>query len=587
MAEIFGEIGRVVLPLVADALGVLAPAIATVGDVVSVVIAVLSPLLGLIDAIPEPILAGVAAFVAMRAAVALATTALATAVPALAAVLGPIGLVATAVGVALAVTKSFSASQAEQRAELQASASAFLDHAESIQADIEAMVEQRLASKNQEDDIRRIGVSVREFTDFATSGRTGMLLFTDALERAGEVTPGLADAIREVALEGGNIEDIFDRGSLSTDDFTDSNLGLLESFGDLADSANEAAQAALNKLVNDEKLTDQAAKLAVEQTRNTDGTENYVKALRLVAPETADAVEATADLTEGLGEEESQLIDTEQALNDLLDATLGFLNSQLAAEQANRRFGDSIAEVVQGQADLAAARREHGASSNEAREAEEELAEAIRDARDAALAAAEGELRLAQDRATAAGEKLSAAEQQDIFRSSLERAAAQASGPTREAIQGLITLYDTIPAVKRTEIQVEAAKAEAELKRIIGLLNKDFSVLLRLAGLSSIPGAAAGGTFGGGQLVTVGEAGRELVYVQPGTTATVLPNPATERALSQPVGLDPATMAALERIATQPTIAATIAVAPAQGGSSYDAALEVAAQLRTLAARLR
>lgn len=619
LAETFGELASTVLPSFIDALRVAAPVVSTVADVVQLLLGALRPILSLIDAIPDPVLAGVVAFVAFNSILGPVTTAISALIGRVALAAGPagfaglvspIGLAAAALAGAIGIVTSFTAAKEEQRKKIAEVSQAFLDEATSIDADVQAIVRSRVESKNQEDDLRRLGLSVREFSSLATGGREGFLTFVEALERGGEVTPAVAAALREAGGTSGDFGQALLAAGGTAREATESNLGLVDSFTKIADEAQKAAEATLTKLVNDEKLTDAAVAQALATSRNADGTINYVAALERLAPAQEEGAEATSDaadkaaqwgrdagdassaaddLAEAFEREVEQAEAAEEALGELLDATVRLLNTQISTEEANRRFGESLDDVARGADAVAVANREHGRSSEEAAEAQREYEEAVRDARDAALASAEAILRLADDTATAEGRTLTAAERQSIFRGALQETADKANGPVKAAIQGLISTYDKVPAEKRTRLTADASDANkvidaylAKLKAI-GLDPGRFRIL----GNAIVPGAQHGGTFTGPQVVEVGEAGRELVYVQPGVTATVLPNPQTERVLAaQSVSLDPAVQATLERLASEPRIAASIGVSAPDAATAYLTAYEITSHLEGLATRM-
>lgn len=616
LAEVFGELGGTLVPVAIDALKAAAPTISTVADIVQILLAVLRPVLGIIDAIPDPVLAGVAAFALFRATigpVATGSASLASRIGSLsgpagfAGLVSPIGLAAAALGTAIGVITAYNARKDEQRRRIQEVTTSLLDETQAIEESIQAQVRERVASRNQEDDLRRLGLSVREFADLTSSGQEGFEDFLDALERTGEVTPAVAAGLRETAGSGDGLGAAVERAGGSIKELQDSNLGLVDSFLALSSEQQKAAQAALTRLVNEEQVTEAQIRQAEATNRNVDETTNYVAALEAVRPSAegaADAVDELGSTTDStsrsatlaglsaeqlaaaLEEETVAAKDADDALSGLLDATVALLNTQISTEQANIRFGDSLADVAAKAADLAAAEREHGAASAEATAARREYEDSIRDGRDAALAAAEAELRLAEDTAAASGSALTAQERQDIFRSSLERVAGQATGPTRDAILGLLTTYDTIPAEKRTVLTAETAEAQRKVDELRGRIdNLGRKLTVDIVASNVVRAAQHGGTFGPGPLM-VGEAGRELIFISPGTTATVLPNPATESLLSGGGRVDSALVSALQAVASRPVIAPSIAVSAPNASAAYATALETAQQLRALSIRL-
>lgn len=594
--EVFAELARSLLPTVADALLALAPAISAVSDIVQILLGALRPVFSVLEAIPDPVLAGVAAlFVFHKAlnfvsfAIGKAALSLPAAGAGFAGLISPIGLVAAGLAVALAVTNSHSAAQEESRRRTEELTVAFLDQADAIDADIEALVNDTIAAENHGDALRQSGISVREFADLASDGARGLETFTETLERTGQITPEVGVAIRAAGGDVDRISEILASAAISGDGLTRSNAALVTSFASVGAEAQDAAKAALDTLVNQEKLTDAQAAAAVQQTLTAGGTEDYVAALRNVAPESAAAIEKTQDFAAALEEEKLSAEETEDALQGLLDATIGFVNSAIGADNAAHTFAESLSEVQEKYAELVGATREHGRSSDEAKEAQDALNEAVRGARDDAQGLAEAQVRLASDRATAAGTTLSAAEAERIYLESLRNSAGQATGPTKQAVLDLIGTYNSIPTERKTALRADASQAIAEVQRFgreVGALEK-FGLGLggRLQPRFSPPGAMAGGTFGPG-FVEVGEAGRELVFVNPGTSATVIPNRATEELLAGGAGVNPALISALERLAAQPVLAPNISLVAPSSAVAYEVAMETAQQLRSLAVRL-
>lgn len=472
-----------------------------------------------------------------------------------------------------------------------------------------------------------------------------------------------------------------------------------------------------------EQVTEESRKAAEAEIEAVDARISTVGAIRSAEDAHRDFGDTLDEVTrggqerfrEGLEAEVAAAKAAEAALNGLLDAQLGFIDSSIGAEDAQRRFIEALDQTAQ-QAALVANPGTDPADQKRAQEAQAGFADSVREVRDAALAAAKADLRLAEDRAKASGATLSATDRQKAFAAALERAAAQASGPARDAILGLlntyndlpkdiettakadtaqaqsaqreyaesirdvtdkairaaeedlnladmraanagrlltpiereniwrgsleataslldgpyrasvlrtITLYDGIPKERNTilgadtkpasekilalaalvkadilsvatkPIDANIEPAKAKIAALAELLKTDFAnFLVRVDALNPPsaprrPGAMAGGTFGPGELL-VGEGGREIVVVQPGTSATVIPNAQTEALLAGRgrAALDPELTAAIRTLAAQPRFAVELGVIAAPGADPYPAAMETARQLQALSVRM-
>ncbi len=463
----FGNLAETILPLLVQALQSLAPAFSTVADLVGAVLAV-------VEFIPDPILKGAAAFIAISTAVGVATKALAFLGPATASALGPIGLVLTVVGTAVAAFNALGDTQQDIKADVDSLTQAFADQAEAIDADVQAAASKRIADKNQTDDLRELGLSVREFSTLTSQGASGFIAFIDTLERGGQVTPALADALRKTGGDVDAVKDAFARALTEGQGLAQSNTGLIESFVSLSSSAQEAAQAQLDALVVQERITDAQADQAVALTRNADGTKNYVAALAslgVTGDATAEKIDGlsvalsdlvpasaigdTEELTGALADFQSALDDQTQAAedataaqNDLVDAHIAALDSTVSNEQAHRDYGDALDEV----------NRSGAARFKAGLEAEAEAAKAAQDALNGLLDAQIGFLDSsigAEEAARRLGDALQTASQQSNLILSPD------ASQTEEAEKAQAEFAGTIRDVR--DAALAAAKADLRL----------------------------------------------------------------------------------------------------------------------------
>lgn len=593
LATTFGDLGRVALPLVIQALRVAAPIISSVGDVVRVALAALEPLLAVIDGIPDPVLVAVASFLALQGAIGALLALLGTVAPAVAAALGPVGLVLAAVGAGAAAFGAFRSQQDATRQSVDSLSEAFRDQAKSIDEDIDALVRQRTEANNQTDDLRRVGLSVREFAELSSSGTEGLVTFLDRLESTGEITSGVADQLRDAADSPKAFAGALGALSLGAKDAEGSNIGLIESFAAAGREAQEAARATLDKLVVDEKITDSAAKAAVATGTAADGTVNYVAALRSLEVPTGAAVESQGELADAFGDTTEQAAEQERALADLtraMDAAFqagqDLVGSQLSVAEAIDALRDSSVEAEGKERALAEAIRLHGRNSAEARNAAEELQDSRRGQLGDIDQLVQANRDLAVQQATAAGQTVTDADKYRIYRDELIKVkdTIAPGSPLRSHLEQLINALP--PPQVKAEIVIDTTRAEAAIARLRAQFAAPFGGAPLGGQRFTGPAAAAGGTFGAGRLL-VGELGRELLDIRPGTVATVTPNRQTESILagSGTVALDPAVQAAILDLASQPRIAASIVAQSGGTSTAYETAMETARQLDALAVR--
>ncbi len=474
LAETFGQLGGALLPVAIDALRTFAPILSSVADVVQLLLQVLSPVLAVIDAIPDPLLQAVATFLLLQRGIGALLGVVGLVAPALAASLGPLGLLVAGVAAAVTIFSAFGDGQKDAKADVDALTQSFADQAEAIDADVQAAASKRIADKNQTDDLRDLGLSVREFSDLTSQGASGFIAFIDTLERGGQVTPALADALRKTGGDVDAVKDAFARALAGGQGLAQSNTGLIESFVSLSSAAQDAAQAQLDALVVQEQITNAQADQAVALTRNADGTKNYVAALAslgVTGDATAEKIDGlsvalsdlvpasaigdTEELTGALADFQSALDDQTQAAedataaqNDLVDAHIAALDSTVSNEQAHRDYGDALDEV----------NRSGAARFKAGLEAEAEAAKAAQDALNGLLDAQIGFLDSsigAEEAARRLGDALQTASQQSNLILSPD------ASQTEEAEKAQAEFAGTIRDVR--DAALAAAKADLRL----------------------------------------------------------------------------------------------------------------------------
>lgn len=544
LAQTFGTLAADALPLVISGLRVLGPAFDVAATLASALSVPLRLVADVLNAIPAPVLTALATFTALRFGfdrlavgafnlVGTASSGLRAIPGLLAGMVTPMGAVTVGVGILAAAWADHAKKQAESNRRVAEGAKAFEDEAQAI-TDAVAVIAEEAIPTNQEDDIRRLGLTFKEVGELARGGQAGFREFLDTMVEGGQITRAVADAFIETGASAGRLVADQDALGLHTENLSKQNLGLVDTFRSLSGETQESAEAALTHLANTDQLTSAQRELVEAVLASTSGNIDYVAVLEEVKPTSEDAAGGADDLTGALGEQAGQAELTEEALGTLLDAIMGFVNSTVAAETANLRFTDSLTDVEAKTRALAEATRQHGAASEEAKTAQRDLDDAVRSSRDAAITAAEAAVRLAIDTGKVQEGSAGAADQFAIYRDTLQSAADRASGPVRDALNGLIAQIDATKAAGDIQLQIDAdtARAEAALRSLqvkLDALNRGI-VGVTVAGHFMAGGTAFGGTTG--QFVEVGERGRELAFVAPGTSMTVVPNNITEQLLA-------------------------------------------------------
>lgn len=652
LAEVLGELAATILPVFVKALEAGAPIVSALATATSGLLAVVRPMLEVLASIPTPVLTAVAAFTGMRLIfdnVAIGAfnflgrlrdipSAIGSINPATAALTLTVGLLAAA-------WAKHAQEQAASNARVREGAEAFQDEASSISDALAAITEKRIP-ENQIDDINRLGLSFRQVGELATEGTSGFERFLDEAERSGEVTNSVAEALR---ANGGDLRDLrtnYQQLGISQSDMNDSNLALIDTFQSLQEESQKSAQKTLENMVATDALTGAQERTAQAALNSKEKHVDYVGVLAEVRPQAEDAAEGTEGFTGSLEDQEAQAARTEAELQGLLDATIGFIDSQLGAERANLRFADALAKVTEAAAGGAAATRDGARSTSDAagaadrlesanrrmasasaaaaqaqkeindtiaagqydpasdsagnlaranaayadaardaKAAQADLTEAQRDgtdkanahagatgldaeqqrnfedavraARDAAVDAAQAQVQLAIDQAAAAGGTIEASEKFAIYRQSLVEAAAQASGPTRDAILGVIATLDALPGNKDLNITANTSQAQREIAELNAELER-----LGIGASLNIALARAGGLMAGGSMqegwTWVGEAGPELAYKQ-GGQVQVFSSGDSQQMASTPGGPSIGEINVFEAVSAEATAAAIAA----------------------------
>lgn len=519
LAETFGELGEAAIPLAVEALEAFAPTMGLTTDLLTLLLRVLQPVIALIDAIPDPMLQAAAAVALFNRVLPIAGSGVTNLITkigaggltsALTGLASPMGVVTITAGLLATAWSKHAEEQAASNARVREGAEAFRDEAASIADALAAITEKRIP-ENQIDDINRMGLSFRDLGDLARQGASGFERFLDESVRSGEITASVGAALR---ANGGDLRDLklnYEALGVSASDMNDSNIGVVETFQSLQEEAQRSAKATLEQLVATDSLTAAQERTANAALNSKDRHVDYVGVLSEVRPASEDAAEGTDELGGSLEEERAAAEAAEAALESLLDAQLGYIDSNIAADNATRSFNESLADAKEKADNYAAAVRDAGVNSIEAKEAQGALDESVRGVRDAAIDSAKAQVRLAEDQAAASGGTIEASEKFAIYRQSLVEAAAQASGPTREAILGVIATLDALPSSTPIDITANTAQARREIAELNAALER-----LGIGASLNIALARAGGLMAGGSMndgwTWVGEDGPELAH---------------------------------------------------------------------------
>jgi hypothetical protein len=154
--------------------------------------------------------------------------------------------------------------------------------------------------------------------------------------------------------------------------------------------------------------------------------------------------------------------DHAKALDKVATATLSTLSSQLGYKASVNTLKDNINDLDDRTREYSEAVEKNGVNSKEAEAANRALRDAHLGIEQSAVAAASAAVKLASDTAEAGGQALSAEEKSAIFKAELIRLAAQADGPSRDAINNLATDIDNIPN-RQVQIDVDTSTALAKI----------------------------------------------------------------------------------------------------------------------------
>lgn len=301
----FGEFATEALPPLASILADLAPLFGVTLDLVVALAPVFGVLAKVVDAIPEPLLVLIGSMVALNRIMPASGTGLdriaiglfKLAGSADGAVAGITKLNPVMLGVAAAFTlytfqaQRAAAEERRMRKETEELTSALADQDGVVRvtsAGIAEYVEtqSRFESRNQIDDLARLGLTFEQVADASLAGEAGQRRFIDAALRSGEIVQlyrdnlgNLVDETGKVVGSANNMSSSFGHVQEVNGRLVAGNTDLLASYDELVEVETRAAKAALDEAVASGAIT-QAQREHFEATnKSKDGQINYAAAL--------------------------------------------------------------------------------------------------------------------------------------------------------------------------------------------------------------------------------------------------------------------------------------------------------------------
>jgi hypothetical protein len=444
------EVGTALVPVMESLLSVVGPVLNTFNALPS----------GLQKTITYAVLAG-GAFLGLSSALQGVGISAGTANRAL----GKIGIILTGVSAIMAIFGKSMDNASEDSFET------FVDAIKSTDAALResALLEFAKESPELQSDLKvwgELGLEINDLNEYFRTGSGPVVQFKDAmneLNRAIGPETGMGAYLREV-------NDLFGTN------YTLANTTQAEY--EALRSAFESASYAIHILGTDYIMT-QAAAADLEAT--TEDTNNAVGRSKIVYNEAGRAIMENTEA----------IIAQDEALGDLLDATLAMFSNEIAFEQAKRSTNDAILAYTSLLADVQTGSYDGSDALRDLAEAEEEV---YLNALDQAAAAAD----LAEETALASGDILTNAEKTDIQREALQKVAATLApgSPLRKQLDEYISRLNAIPRNIESNVRINVTQSgQTYVTTPYG----------------SMPVMAQGGIVAAPQVAMIGEAGAEAV----------------------------------------------------------------------------
>lgn len=494
VAEGFGELAQVAVPLLIEALRAVQPGIGLTGDLLSALMPVLRLVVDLVEAIPDPVLAAGVGFAGLNRALGGLTSRLAeggTSARLLSGGIASVTPLTTALAAGLVAVTTVLGENSRKKAEARQAAltlaEALRDETTARRDTLASTIEEDFQRKGLTEALARQGITYRQVADAASSGGATLDKLTAQIIVQARETGGLGDKSFELAT----------------------------TMRELSGRFQESAKAALNDAVAKGELSSATLRAAEAQARNSQGNVNYIDVLNALLPEQARLITGHQEAATAADRQRAADEALEQQIKELTDAVESMIDSQLGADRAALRLRESTADLERAEESLAAAVRDSGAGSDEAAEAQRRLESAQIAQRESALNVARAQVRMKEDTAVANGETVTAEQhQRNLIEAYQAVAATLAPGSSlRVFLEGYIGTLQSVERQVHTDITADGSQAVGEIRRVRNELNAIAGADAGISIGASIGHAAHGAVVGPGEMYIAGDPGpnEELV----------------------------------------------------------------------------
>lgn len=344
----------------------------------------------------------------------------------------------------------------------------------------------RFDSRNQIDDLQRLGVTAGQLDEMLRGGTEGLNQFIDAAAAGGEITPRLADALQELAADGQITEDELRELAWTSDLLQGSNVDLISSFMIEQQAMQRVAEEGARLMVTMDQVSQAQLDAAVAANTAADGTTNWVGVQERLQAEQAGVARATEAITQALVAAAAAQDAAAQGGQVLADSQGEAEGAMEGAADAAAELQGEVASAADAMRDLIGINLGAEAALSDVHEAMDAIAQssmgaagaldlttqagrdnraAIRDAADAALKHAEA----------LAATGASASEIRGALNGHVEdlRAVMRQAGLSEQAIDGLIREYGLVPDNIETIAELLVAEAAAEAARLAATYDRE------------------------------------------------------------------------------------------------------------------
>lgn len=337
LATDFADAAEAVLPLAGALLHDARPALHGAFEVVEVFLPVLNVFASVLESISGPVLEAAGVFLTLRAGMRglntvfdnAASSALMLAgrmsreglAGALGGLASPVGLATFAIAGLVAVIASSSAAVAKEKAATR-EFTAELAKQETTLTDLtQKKLDDALVSRNQVDDLNRLGLTVEDVRKFALDGADGYAAFLDTMASGGQISRRGAEELTRFAREGKNLADAYNLAQSEGGILSSANFGLIKTFVEVQKTAQEAAQGVLTQAEAHGRLSEEQIKASEAQHRLIGGSIDYQAVLNDLLPVQIKAADGTTILGTHAEQAAQQVADYEKRLRGLATGT--------------------------------------------------------------------------------------------------------------------------------------------------------------------------------------------------------------------------------------------------------------------------